>query len=50
MEDERILVVDPWKSYASLALSYLMTANGQSAFSAGSGKSILWYVVIRLSR
>jgi hypothetical protein len=46
VEDEQIVVVDPWKSYASLALSYSMTANDLSGFSAGSGKSILWYVVV----
>jgi hypothetical protein len=44
MEEEWIAFVDPWKSYASPAISTFMGINPFSDFVAGVGKSILSYV------
>ena len=44
MEDERITIVDSWKSYASPTISAFTGINSFSDFVAGAGKSILSYV------
>jgi hypothetical protein len=44
LEEEWVIIMGPWKSYASLALSTFVLLDRFLDFSAGAGKSILWCV------
>jgi hypothetical protein len=46
MEREWISIMDSWQSYVAPALIPTTTINLDLKFSAGAGKSILWYVVL----
>jgi hypothetical protein len=45
LEEEWLIIMGPWKSYASLALSTFVSINRFMDIAAGAGKSILWCVV-----
>ena len=45
LEEKWLIIMGPWKSYASLALSIFVFINRFLDFAAGAGKSILWCVV-----
>ncbi len=49
LEEERIVIMGPWKSYASLVHSAVLSINPLSNFAAGAGKSVLWCAVSPLS-
>ena len=48
LEEERLPIMGPWKSYASLSLSNFVSINSFPDFVAGAGKSILWCVGFHL--
>ena len=45
LEEERLPIMGPWKSYAPLTHFNFVSINPFPDFSAGAGKSILWCVV-----
>ena len=46
LDEQWFIIVDLWKSYASITHSRSMYADFLLDSSAGAGKSVLWYVVI----
>ena len=48
LEEERLLVMGPWQSYAP-PIFLSLTIDPFPDFAAGAGKSILWYVSSLLS-
>ena len=48
LEEKWLPIVDPWKSYGSLALSTFVLIDSFPDVAAGAGKSILWCAVSHL--